>query len=84
MQVFHNKSRIVITCNKRLSTYLQEEVESSWHWVVATSLLVGFVSALPWLAPLLGYFAVVGLAQMLQGRVCQAPLLAMFSINFLD
>jgi hypothetical protein len=62
---------------------LQEEVESSWHWVVATSLLVGFVSALPWLAPLLGYFAVVGLAQILQGRVWQAPLLAMFSVTFL-
>jgi hypothetical protein len=62
---------------------LQEEVESSWHWAVATSLLVGFVSALPWLAPLLGYFVVVGLAQILQGRVWQAPLLAMFSVTFL-
>ena len=28
MQVFHTKSRIVITCNKRLSTYLQAEVEA--------------------------------------------------------
>ena len=55
---------------------LQEKVESSWHWAVATSLLVGFVSALPWLA-------VVGLAQILQGRVWQAPLLAMFSVTFL-
>ena len=27
MQVFQNKSKIVITCNKRLSTYLQQEVE---------------------------------------------------------
>jgi len=62
---------------------LQEKVESSWHWAVATSLLVGFVSALPWLAPLLGYFSVVGLAQILQGRVWQAPLLAMFSVTFL-
>ena len=62
---------------------LQEEVESAWHWAIATSLLVGFVSALPWLAPLLGYLAVVGLAQMLQGRVWQAPLLAMFSVTFL-
>lgn len=62
---------------------LQEEVESAWHWAVATSLLVGFVSALPWLALLIGYFAVVGLAQILQGRVWQAPLLAMFSVTFL-
>jgi hypothetical protein len=62
---------------------LQEEVETAWHWAVATGLLVGFVSALPWLAPIIGYFAVVGLAQILQGRVWQAPLLAMFSVTFL-
>ena len=61
---------------------LQEEVETAWHWAVATGLLVGFVSALPTLAPLIGYFAVVGIAQVLQGRVWQAPLLAMFSVTF--
>ena len=27
MEVFHTESRIVITCNKRLSPYLQKEVE---------------------------------------------------------
>jgi len=27
MQVFHDESKIVITCNKRLSAYLQQEVE---------------------------------------------------------
>lgn len=27
MQVFHNESKIIITCNKRLSSYLQQEVE---------------------------------------------------------
>lgn len=62
---------------------LQEEVETAWQWAVATGMLVGFVSALPWLAPLLGYFAVVAIAQILQGRVWQAPLLAMFSVTFL-
>jgi putative N6-adenine-specific DNA methylase len=28
MQVFHTESKIIITCNKRLSTYLQQEVEA--------------------------------------------------------
>jgi len=28
MQVFQNESKIIITCNKRLSTYLQQEVEA--------------------------------------------------------
>ena len=61
---------------------LQEKVETAWHWAMATGLLVGFVSALPILAPVIGYFAVVGFAQILQGRVWQAPLLAMFSVTF--
>ncbi|KQR72772.1 class I SAM-dependent RNA methyltransferase [Pedobacter sp. Leaf176] len=28
MQVFHNKSKVIITCNNRLSPYLQEEVNA--------------------------------------------------------
>src|SRR3978361_2283149 len=28
MQVFHTESKIIITCNKRLSTYLEQEVEA--------------------------------------------------------
>jgi cell shape-determining protein MreD len=62
---------------------LQEEVETAWHWAVATSLLVGFVSGVPLAIPVLGYLAVVLFAQLFQRRVWQAPLLAMFSITFL-
>ena len=62
---------------------MQDEVETAWHWAIATSLLVGFVSGLSWPVPLLSYLIVVALAQMLQRRVWQAPLLAMFSVTFL-
>lgn len=62
---------------------LQENVDSGWHWAAALGLLVGFVSAVPWYVPVISYLAVVGLAQMLQRRVWQAPLLAMFSVTFL-
>ncbi len=62
---------------------LQEEVDSAWHWAVATGLLVGFISAIPWVVPVFGYLVVVALAQIFQRRVWQAPLLAMFSITFL-
>ncbi len=62
---------------------LQEEVDTAWHWAAATGALVGFVSGLTWLAPVGTYFVVVALAQMLQRRVWQAPLLAMFSVTFL-
>jgi len=62
---------------------LQENVDSSWHWAVAFGALVGFVSAEPWYVPVMSYVFVVWLAQMLQRRVWQAPLLAMFSVTFL-
>ena len=62
---------------------LQEGVDSSWHWAIATGLLIGFVSGISWVVPLAGYMTVVLLAYLFQRRVWHAPLLAMFSITFL-
>lgn len=62
---------------------LQENVDAGWHWAISLGILVGFVSALPWYVPVISYVVVVALAQMLQKRVWQAPLLAMFSVTFL-
>ena len=62
---------------------LQDGVDSSWHWAIATGLLVGFVSGLSWFVPVAGYIAVVVLAYLFQRRVWQAPLLAMFTITFI-
>lgn len=62
---------------------LQEEVDSAWHWAVATGMLVGFVSGILWIVPVISYVVVVALANILQRRVWQAPLLAMFSVTFL-
>ena len=61
---------------------LQERVESAWHWGAATCLLLGFVSNLPLAVIIMGYFGVLFLARVLQRRVWQAPLLAMFSVVF--
>jgi rod shape-determining protein MreD len=61
---------------------LQEDVDSAWHWAMAFGLMVGFVSGIPWYVPLIGYAFVVAMAQVLQRRVWQAPLLAMFSVTF--
>ena len=52
---------------------LQEEVETAWHWAVATGALVGFVSGITWIVPVLSYVLVVALARVLQRRVWQAP-----------
>jgi rod shape-determining protein MreD len=62
---------------------LQDGVDSAWHWAIATGLLVGFVSGIPGVVPVLGYVTVVLLAYLFQRRVWQAPLLAMFSITFI-
>ena len=62
---------------------MQDEVETAWHWAIAMGVLVGFVSGLSWIVPLLSYLLVIAFAQVLQRRVWQAPLLAMFSITFL-
>jgi len=62
---------------------LQGEVNTAWHWAVAAGLLVGFVSGIAWFVPVIAYLIVIILAQLLQRRVWQAPLLAMFVVTFL-
>lgn len=61
---------------------LQERVESAWHWAALTCLLIGFISSLPWIIFVIGYFGIIFIARSLQRRVWQAPLLAMFSVVF--
>jgi hypothetical protein len=62
---------------------LQDQVDSAWHWAVATGALVGFVSGINWVVPIIAYILVVALAKALRTRVWQAPLLAMFTVTFL-
>jgi hypothetical protein len=62
---------------------LQERAKSIWHWTVLACIMLGFVSNMPWFVIVVGYFAVVFVAQALQRRVWQAPLLAMFSVTFI-
>lgn len=62
---------------------LQDRVESAWHWGALTCLFAGFISGMPVPVVITGYLGVVFLARVLQRRVWQAPLLAMFSVVFL-
>lgn len=62
---------------------LQERVKSAWHWALLACAMLGFVSKMPWPALVIGYLSVVLVAQALQKRVWQAPLLAMFSVTFI-
>lgn len=61
---------------------LQSEVDSAWHWAVVTGVFVGFISGMSMWVFILGYMAVVLIANLLQVRVWQAPLLAMFTVTF--
>ena len=62
---------------------LQPRVSTAWHWAIATGMLVGFISGIPWILPLVGYVVVVAIAKLLQLHVWQAPLLALFGLALL-
>lgn len=62
---------------------LQDRVDSAWHWGVLTCLFAGFISGLPISVVIAGYLGIILFARILQRRVWQAPLLAMFSVVFL-
>jgi rod shape-determining protein MreD len=61
---------------------LQKRVKTAWHWAALGCALVAFISTMPWPVLAIGYFTVIYIAQALQRRVWQAPLLAMFSVTF--
>jgi len=60
---------------------IQPQVNSGWLWAFLISVLIGFITKVPWLVVGLGYFAVVGAAIILRRRVWQAPLVAMFVVT---
>jgi hypothetical protein len=62
---------------------LQEGVSTAFQWAFLASVMISLVSHLPWYIYMTGYFGVVYLALLLQRRVWQLPLLAMFSVTFL-
>jgi rod shape-determining protein MreD len=62
---------------------LQAGVTTAFQWALLGGLMVGLVSHLPWFIYLIGYTGVVLLARLLQRRVWQVPLLAMFTVTFL-
>jgi rod shape-determining protein MreD len=62
---------------------LQDRVDSAWHWGAITCLFAGFISKMPFPIIIIGYLGVLFMARVLQQRVWQAPLLAMFSVVFI-
>jgi hypothetical protein len=61
---------------------LQERVRTAWQWAVIAGVIVGYISALNIVIPILAYFLVTGLALLLRQRVWQVPVLAMLAVTF--
>ncbi len=67
-----------------LAWSLHSRVARAWHWGLIAGLMVGYVSALPFYVPIIGYLAAVSFARLLQRRVWQTPLLAMLLATFVS
>lgn len=57
---------------------LQEKVKNSWLWAITAGIMVSFVSAMPYFAPIFGYLIVIFGISLLQRRVWRTPILVMF------
>ncbi len=62
---------------------LQEGVTTAYQWALLAGLMISLVSHLPWFIYVGSYLGVVVVARLLQRRVWQVPLLAMFTVTFL-
>lgn len=62
---------------------LQERVRTAFQWAFLAGLLASLVSRMPWFIHLLAYSGTVLLALLLQRRIWQVPMLAMFSVTLL-
>ena len=62
---------------------LQQTVTTGFHWAFLASVFISLVSSLPWFVYFGAYAGTVLLALLLQRRVWQVPMLAMFVVTFL-
>lgn len=61
---------------------LQKKVTKPWFWGFFGGLLIGFISAVPIIVPILSMVTITGLGMILKQRVWQVPILAMFLTTF--
>ena len=62
---------------------LQERVTTAFQWAFLAALMFSLVSRLPWFVYLPAYLGTVLFALVLQRRIWQVPMLAMFSVTLL-
>lgn len=57
---------------------LQERVQTTWIWALIAGFSVSLVSAMPLYLPVFFYLIAAGIARLLQRRVWQMPILALY------
>ncbi len=62
---------------------LQDRVTTAFHWAFLAALMASIASKLPWFVYLPAYLGTVLFAMLLQRRIWQGPLLAMFTVTLL-
>jgi hypothetical protein len=60
---------------------LQEPVRAAWQWSIFGGLMVGFVSAIPTILPILTYLFITGVVLLVRRRIWETPILAMFALT---
>ncbi len=76
LMLLHGAADIVLLV--LIAWSLHERVRTAWIWALVAGVFVSFVSALPLFTPLIGYLLATGIARLLQHRLWQSPILAMF------
>ena len=60
---------------------LQERVRSAWQWSIFGGFLVGFVSIVPTILPILTYLFITGSVLLVRRWIWETPILAMFVLT---
>jgi len=60
---------------------LQERVRSAWQWSLLGGFLVGFVSVIPTVLPIITYLTITGVVLLVRRRIWETSILAMFALT---
>jgi cell shape-determining protein MreD len=61
---------------------LQSQIKNIWLWTLLAGMILSFMSAMPFFAPIFGYLALTSITQILKKRVWETPILAMLLAVF--
>ena len=64
-----------------ISWVMRHRTPGAWQWAILAGALVGYVSALPFWAPILAYLMVTAWGLFLRSRVWQVPILAVLTAS---